>query len=52
VFFEHIRSELGHLIEGDFSAEDLFGALGHCFGHAVNMPIHAIKNYPERVAMG
>jgi len=45
VFFEHIvRSELGHLREGDFRAGDLFGALGHCFGHAVNMPIHAIKN--------
>ena len=45
VFFEHIvRSELRHLIEGDFCAEDLLRALGHCFGHAVNMPIHAIKN--------
>jgi hypothetical protein len=45
VFFEHIvRSELGHLIEGDFCAEDLFRALGHCFGHAVNMPVHATKN--------
>ena len=45
VFFEHIvRSELRHLIERDFCAEDLLCALGYCLGHAVNVPIHAMKN--------